>query len=217
MESESENESYNPLQESPPEPDSEFFDSFQEFPNLHILTRARRQKIMGDLDIAVQALADKVANLGNHPPISLQPYTGRHDKRSWQNFIKEFNKAGTSYRWQNPDLCRNLPIFLKNEAAAIYDSLSDATKNDWRQLTDAIAKQVGGSSEIYRRLVNSRKQRKGESLSEFAQALSELSERAFPDAEGFNNDMRKSMLVDLFINGLKVEIRKHVRRCEKPN
>lgn len=108
-------------------------------------------------------------------------------------------------------------MFLKNEAAAIYDSLEDAKKNDWAQLIDAIAKQVGGSSVVYRRLINARKMREGESLSEFAQALSELIDRTYPDSEGYNNDMRKNLLVDLFINGLKLEIREQVRRCEKPD
>ena len=214
MESDSERSDFH--QNTPSESDSEFFDSFEDIPHRPILTRARRQKLMGDLEVAVQALADSVSKIGNQPPISLQPYTGRLDKRSWQNFIREFNKVGTSYKWQAADLCRNLPIFLKSEAAAIYDSLENATKNDWGLLTDAIAKQVGGSSEIYRRLINGRKQRDGESLCEFAQALSEYSDRAFPDAEGYNNDMRKNMLIDLFINGLKLEIREHLRRCEKP-
>lgn len=200
------------------ESDSEFVDSFekQPIPPTPILTRAKKKKIMNDLEDAVKTLADNIAKMGNHPPINLQPYSGKMDKRSFQSFIREFNKVGTAYRWRKEELCRNLPIFLKGEASAIYDGVADAKKNNWEDLVDEIAKNVGGSSVTYRRLINSRKQREGEGFSEFAQALSELSDRAFPDAEEYNADMRKNLLIDLFINGLDWKIREHLRRYDKP-
>lgn len=197
------------------ESDPEFFDSF-EIPPTPILTRQKKRKIMGDLEQAVLELAENVAKMGNHPPINLAPFVGKMDKRSFQSFIKEFNKIGTAYKWKKEELCRNLPIFLKGEASAIYDNVSNAKKENWQELVDEIAKNVGGSSTTYRRLINSRKQREGEGFSEFAQALMEYSDRAFPDAEGYSADMRKNILIDLFINGLDWKIREHLRRYDKP-
>lgn len=84
MESESETER---------ESDSDYFDSFEEFsPARAILTRARQRIIMGDLEAAVQALADNVAKMGNQPPIILShildALTNDHGKVSLKNLIK---------------------------------------------------------------------------------------------------------------------------------
>lgn len=64
------------------ESDSEFVDSFekQPIPPTPILTRAKKKKIMNDLEDAVKTLADNIAKMGNHPPINLQPYSGKMDK-----------------------------------------------------------------------------------------------------------------------------------------
>lgn len=103
----------------------------------------QQRRTMAALDQAIDDLSKAVANIGSRPLITLSPYVGKADKRSFQNFIKELNKVGTSYGWSEPDLCRHLPVYLKSEAAAIYDELTAAQKANWRTLCYNMAQRLG--------------------------------------------------------------------------
>uniref|UniRef100_A0A914HEY1 Retrotransposon gag domain-containing protein n=1 Tax=Globodera rostochiensis TaxID=31243 RepID=A0A914HEY1_GLORO len=66
---------------------------------------------------------------------------------------------------------------------AVYDGLSKAEKTNWMSLVDALADKLKRvfSSVTARQKLARRKQRSGESFEEFAQAVSELVSRAYPD------------------------------------
>lgn len=108
--------------------------------------------------------------------------------------------------------------YLKGEASAIYDELTDAQKIDWGLLTDEMAQKLGSgdSTHGYRRQMQARKQRDNESYAEFGQALLELADKAYPDGQGCTADMRKNIVLDIFLNGTKICIREHLRRRARP-
>lgn len=71
---------------------------------------------------------------------------------------------------------------------------------DWKKLLEEMSKSfaMGNSVTAYRRQANSRKQREGESIAEYAQALTQLVEKAYPDSENYTDAMRVGMAIDLF-------------------
>ena len=206
-------------------PESDFDSAFAEYVKELETPRQRRSTnrtvrslMANELAQAVEQLSKSIARMNNLPPSNVVPYVGRGDKRSFQIFIKEFNKLGTSYGWSNRDLCKHVPMYFKNEASAIYDELTDAQKRDWTELVDEMASKLGAgdSSYAYRRQMQARKQRESESYAEFGQALSELADKAYPDNRGCTADMRKNLIIDVFLNGVKIGIREHLRRRTRP-
>jgi hypothetical protein len=167
---------------------------------------------------AMRELADKISKIGNFPPISLLPYEGRLDKRSFQTFMKQFNKIGTAYSWSSADCCRHLPLYLKGEAAAIYDALSTTDKSNWNRLVDGVAQALASGDTVYsyRRQLHARKQRETETFAEFASTLTDLVDKAFPDSSGYTANMRRSAVIDCFLDGINIKVREHLRRNQRP-
>lgn len=167
---------------------------------------------------ALTQLTLAINKLGSRPQINLQAFTGKLDKRSFISFIREFNKVATSSGWSDREMCMNLPVFLKSEASSAYDELDTATKNNWRALLEELSKRLGSgdSVHVFRRQIQNRKQKEGESFFEFGQFLADLAEKAFPDSQGYSAAMRKNMVIELFLNGVKLEIREYLRRMDKP-
>ena len=148
---------------------------------------------VNDLTDQIAQLGNRIVKIGNYPVSTITPYSGTLDKRSFQSFIRQINKIGTSYGWDEEDLCRHLPIYLKGEASATYDELSADVKNNWQDLVDTLAQKfgVGESAHTYRRTLQARKQREGESFAEFAQSLADMADKAYPTAGGFTDAVRK--------------------------
>ena len=173
---------------------------------------------VNDLSDQIAELGNRIGKIGNHPGANIVPYSGTTDKRSFQTFIRQFNKVGTSYGWDEADMCRHLPVHLKGEASATYDELGTDVKANWQDLADNLAQKfgVGESSHSYRRTLQSRKQREGESFPEYGQSLADMADKAFHTAGGFTDDIRKNMILDLFLNGVKPSVKEHLRRRERP-
>ena len=106
----------------------------------------------------------------------------------------------------------HLPLYLKGEASATYDELSADVKDNWQDLVDTLAQKfgVGESAHTYRRTLQARKQREGESFAEFAQSLANMADKAYPTAGGFTDAVRRNMILSLFLNGIKISIRVHL-------
>jgi hypothetical protein len=122
-----------------------------------------------------------VTNLLNNlnlarPNVPLPTFSGRNNEKSFQAFVKEFNRIGNASGWNEASSTQILPSCLRGEAAAIYENLSDAEKINWRTLLDSLAQKLAGTNDIvstFRRQANNKKQ-KVESLSEFAENVKEL-------------------------------------------
>ena len=53
-------------------------------------------KMAAEIAEALSKLSLAIDKLGNKPQIELKPFTGKLDKRSFVNFIREFNKLATA-------------------------------------------------------------------------------------------------------------------------
>ena len=66
-------------------------------------------------------------------------YSGRYDRRSFEEYLKHFNKWANANDLTVEDCVRRLPIYLVGDAARVYDSLPNARKNVWKTLCDILA------------------------------------------------------------------------------
>ena len=177
------------------------------------------KKMADEFAKCLTQLTMAINKLGNRPQITLPAFVGKLDKRSFISFIRDFNKLATASSWNENEMCQNLPVFLKSEASSAYDELDFNTKRNWRTLLDELSKRLGSGDSVhtFRRQIQNRKQKEGESFFEFGQFLSDLAEKAFPDSQGYSANMRKNMVIELFLNGVRFEIREHLRRMDKPD
>uniref|UniRef100_A0A183BUT1 Uncharacterized protein n=1 Tax=Globodera pallida TaxID=36090 RepID=A0A183BUT1_GLOPA len=107
-------------------------------------------------------------------------YDGSED---FQQYLKNFNTLATAHSWPPARCTQILPLYLRGAAKAVYEGLCDAERTNWMSLVDALAGKLKrmSSSLTARQKLAQRKQRPGETLEEFAQAVSELVARAYPD------------------------------------
>ena len=66
----------------------------------------------------------------------------------------------------------------------------------------------------YRSQAANRKQKTDESLSEFSEFIKDLVEKGYPDDSGFKKEMRESMAIDYFRNGIKRDISSTQRKIK---
>jgi hypothetical protein len=177
-----------------------------------------------ELQRELLTLSQNVTTLLNNlnlarPSIPLPTFTGRNNDKSFSAFIKEFNRVANASGWNETSCAQIFPSCLKSEAAAIYENLTAAERTPWRTLLDNMAQKLAGSNDIvstYRRQANNRKQKPNESLSEFAENISELVTKGYPDSAAFTTAMRDSLSIDIFRSGVNSKIKEHILRREKP-
>lgn len=193
--------------DSPPKSDSENGESDSEL-----------EKMTQQLDDLLKEFKNLSVKMSKPKMPPFKQFQGRSDPRTFQAFIREFNKMGSALSWSEEEMTKMLPLYLSENEQVQYDSLPDATKKVWKTLVDELAKRFSVESSVphYRRLAILRRQRVGESPAEFAIALKNLVDKAFPDAQGFTSNMRDNMTIDYFRNGLKMNIREAVRHLQKP-
>lgn len=172
-------------------------------------------KLVSDME----NLSIKIESLGPRPQVTLIPFLGHQDKRTFASFIKEFNKLATAYSWDAKQMCKMLPIYLAKDAQIIYDGISNVHKSDWVPLVEQLAQKfsIGSNTGHFRRACQTRRQRPGESIPSFADALTQLVEKAYPDGAGFNSNIRKELITDLFWGGIKLPIREQLRHKVRPD
>lgn len=112
------------------------------------LARANK-KMAEDLAKALSQLSVAITKMGNKPQMTLAPFVGKIDKRSFVSFVREFNKLATAYGWTNREMCQNLPLYLKAEASAAYDEIETVVKGSWEHLLEALSKHLGVGDSVY--------------------------------------------------------------------
>lgn len=85
--------------------------------------------------------------------MSIKPYAGRTNKRTFPEFNKELSHMDNALEYDEVICCRLLPRLLKEEALAVYESLDDNVQKKWKTLTDEMSKQldIGDQVSVYRR------------------------------------------------------------------
>nr|CAD2197312.1 unnamed protein product [Meloidogyne enterolobii] len=176
-----------------------------------------------ELQQKLAALEKEIAKLGINRMREGLPlpefYSGIED---FEAYLRRFNKIATAHQWSGTRCTQILPLYLLEEARAIYDSLGADSKNTWKGLTDALAIKLKklNTKESARRMLTNRKQKSNESIIEFAQVIRGLINKAFPE-NSFKKvvleteeartqrikDWRDDLAKDYFKNGIKLEIK----------
>jgi hypothetical protein len=55
-------------------------------------------------------------------------------KRSFREYLKEFNRVATAHGWLPTRCTQILPLFLEGEALAAYESLTTTQRSNWHDL-----------------------------------------------------------------------------------
>nr|CAD2205104.1 unnamed protein product [Meloidogyne enterolobii] len=176
---------------------------------------------MEGIERKISNLEKEIVNLGinsNGLPLP-EYYSGLED---FDSYLRRFNKLATAHQWTATRCCQILPLYLTEEARAIYDSLDAEAKSTWKNVTDALALKLKklNSKESARRILSIRKQEAHESILEFAQKIRGLISKAFPE-NSFTEivgetpearlvrikNWRDDIAKDYFKNGLRMEIK----------
>ncbi|KAH7696396.1 hypothetical protein AAVH_36533 [Aphelenchoides avenae] len=170
-------------------------------------------------DLRNQLAQLKLTTRKNVPAIPLPKFKGRTDDRPFATFLDEFNAVALAMDWEDAVKCQMLPASLEGEANAIYHTLTNAVRNDWKQLLTELGQRLASSSDTnyHRQQLQNREQKDGESVSEYGRAMRFLVRRAFPDSDGINDAVRKKYEVDYFIGGLKPNVKEQLMRRDRPD
>uniref|UniRef100_A0A1I8BCM1 DUF148 domain-containing protein n=1 Tax=Meloidogyne hapla TaxID=6305 RepID=A0A1I8BCM1_MELHA len=162
--------------------------------------------------------------LRNQVHLAIKPSSPCHKQP--RSFLEMMDDTACSskqaHQWSAVRCAQILPLYLIEEARAIYDSLDGETKSTWKNLTDALASKLKklNSKESARRILASRKQNAMESILEYAQTIRGLINKAFPENSFTQIDgetpearieriksWRDDIAKDYFRNGLRMEIK----------
>jgi hypothetical protein len=114
---------------------------------------------------------------------------------------------------------------------AVYESLPDATKKNWKLLVTELMKRLIRTNELYlhMNILQNMAQGENESITEFGNSIRNLVKRAFPEdpnpavggqgnnAIYFSDEQRKTMEIVYFMNGVKTSIKAQLLRNDKPS
>lgn len=173
------------------------------------------KKLATALDNLQQTLS-QVQNTGLPAKANIEfpNFIGRHDPKTWRQFLKDWNKAANACGFTEFRCCQFLPLYLKLEALSFYESLDDATKHDWKALCDAIATKLYNensftavSAQLHRRV-----QGANETSAEYGAAVRELVAVAFSAPRGFSDENRTELGKQYFLSGLCPLIKKRLLR-----
>jgi hypothetical protein len=175
---------------------------------------------MNELMDAINEIKDGMEKAKQKHPYVVPPtFKGREDDRDWEQFLKEYCRAGDALAWEEDTLAKSLPCYLKGEAIAIFDLLTDQEKADWdsikKAMGDKLSKDHLGHN-VARTQLTRREQKPGESVAEFAAAIESLVKKAFPKEKAYTDDQRKDQILDAFFRGIKFNLRKVLIRQARP-
>ena len=148
---------------------------------------------------AVQAAIDGNTNssLFKQPPFNGLP---NEDVNEW---LAKFDRLSKFYSWSNAKKLGALPLMLGGPALAWFQTLTNETANDYQALIEALKDRFRAQNLdfILRQELYARKQGPTEPLSVYTEDLIRKCQRlSLSDIE----------MMNLFINGLKNEIKSHV-------
>jgi hypothetical protein len=146
-------------------------------------------KMVDEIKNKVTALEAEMQKLllgkaeGKIPNLELPKFSGRLDAKDFNEFLSDFYKIGNLFGWREARCCQVIPICLNGEALAVYESLPDATKKNWKLLVTELMKRLMRTNEPYlhMNILQNRAQGENESITEFGNSIRNLVKRAFPE------------------------------------
>ncbi len=133
------------------------------------------------------------------PVVNMPTFRGKSDKMSWPMFVAEFNRAATANSWNDADCCQFLPCFLRGSALPAWEGLKPEVQENWQAVGTELSKifALGEGAAELRRTVQNRKQRDGEEVDTFGEAIRKDVNKAFIDDHGYNEAMRENTKIDV--------------------
>ena len=151
------------------------------------------------------------ASLGSHlngtMVLPMDKFEAKPDQ-DYSEFIMQYEMYSESFGWTDELRMKRLPLHLKGIALSAFTQITDDDdKADWASLKDALEERLlvdpSGKGRIGE--FNRRRQRKGESVQEYACALQKLALRAYAD-----EDTREDALLAQFCYGVIREIQNYI-------
>ena len=151
----------------------------------------------------VAELTQRIDNLAANlaPPINLRPFNGEIGD-DWMRFIEKFELYARSKNLSDERRALILPTYLDSLALAKYRALPSTIKEPGhysdllKELTKALV--PSNLAEYYSTALQSRRQRQGESISNFFTAIQTLLVGAYPNMEQDQTDAYNRMLLAIF-------------------
>ena len=135
----------------------------------------------------------------------------------WTSWIGHFRLVANATNWTPADQSRYIGLYLTGHALSYFQSLEAHTRTGpFDQLLQAFEQRFGDANFIptFRAELQSRRQIRCESLSDFAEVVRRLSRRAYPTVAGAVQD---TLARDTFVAGLDSrDLRLHVRGTDPP-
>ena len=129
-------------------------------------------------------------------------------EQDYSEFIMQYEMYSESFGWTDELRMKRLPLHLKGIALSAFTQITDDDdKADWASLKESLEERLlvdpSGKGRIGE--FNRRRQRKGETVQEYACALQKLAQRAYAD-----DDIREDALLAQFCYGVNKEIQNYI-------
>jgi len=138
-----------------------------------------------------------------------EPFDGK--SMSWSDYLTHFELIAKWNNWSHDEKAMQMAMSLTGEALAELSNLPQSVVTDFDTLTMSLANRFEPRERIMsaRCEFRRRKQKKGETPTDFAFSLRRLMSRAYPQLD---NQAKEIFLIEQFIAGLNsLELQKHVQ------
>jgi len=143
-----------------------------------------------------------------------EKFSGDRDS-DWTSWLAHFRRVALANNWNQAQQSNYIGLYLKGNALSFYEGLDNAIRVGALQpLLDEMAQRFGDVNRMptIRVELQTRRQHRGESLSDFAEVMRKLARRAYPTLAGAVQD---GMARDQFVSGLDSrDLRLHVRGAD---
>ena len=144
----------------------------------------------------------------------LQKFSGEkvNDEDGLKQFVREFERHSRLAGWTGETQRLQFEVHLSGRALRMYESLKEEQRETYQIARDALMKVMQPVKlDSYRRSqFNSRHQKDGETVSDFAEALQRLMNQAFA-RHTMDNELRDKILLGQLEQGLLSKWKKHLK------
>lgn len=143
-----------------------------------------------------------VANVVNPRPVVMPDMFSGSKEDDWEAWLTHFETCAILNKWEGVTKAQFLSVRLKGTAQRSLQELPVDVRNDFDQLKTALTAKFlpGEKLELYKAEFRSRRKESGESLREFADSLTKLARKAYPDVPAGH---REELAKDKFIDGIE--------------
>ena len=172
-----------------------------------------------DTQAAISDAGDLAMNilLAHLPPLS--KYSGNSETETFEEWHEQFQLVATVCKWDNRLKLANLATRLQGQAYSFYRTSSQQQRTSYESLMSAISQRFRPVriQAVQSGQFHSHNQRPSERVDDYAQDLSRLYQRAYPQTNQGSKEaeeMGQKVLVYQFVSGLLPELKVKVAGAE---